>query len=83
MVQRQDVDARAEAHARRALGDAAEEHVLRGRQAVDRGRVVLGQVIGVEAGTVETLDLDQPLAIDLIESLTRYRLDVVEHAESQ
>ena len=55
----------------------------RGRQAVDRGRVVLGQVIRVEAGAVEALDLDQPLAVDLIESLSRHRLDVVEHSESQ
>jgi hypothetical protein len=40
-------------------------------------------VIGVEAGAVEALDLDQPLAVDLIESLPGHRLDVVEHSESQ
>ena len=82
MVQRQHVDARAEAQASRALGHRGQEHVLRRRQAVDGRRVVLGQVVGVEAGRVEALDLDQPLAIDLVQALPRHRLDVVEHAES-
>jgi len=83
MVQRQDVDTRPESHALRALRHATQEHVLRRRQAVNRRRVVLGQVIGVEAGPVEALDLDQALAINLIESLPRHRLDVVEDPEAQ
>jgi hypothetical protein len=45
--------------------------------------VVLGQVIRVEAGRVETLDLQQPLAIDPVQPQARHRLDVVEDAESQ
>ena len=44
---------------------------------------MLSQVMRVEAGAVQSLDLDQPLAIDLIEPLARDRLDVVEHSESQ
>jgi hypothetical protein len=83
MVQRQHVDARAEAQAPGALGHGAEEDVLRRRQAVDRRRVVLGQVIRVEAGRVEALDLQQPLAIDAVQAQARHRLDVVEDAESQ
>ena len=71
VVQRQHVDARAEAQAPRALGHAAQEHVLRRGQAVDRRRVVLGQVIGVEAGRVEALDLHQALAVDLVEAAAR------------
>ena len=50
---------------------------------MDCGRVVLSQVIRGEAGAVQSLDLDQPLAVDLIEPLARHRLDVVEHSESQ
>jgi hypothetical protein len=45
--------------------------------------VVLGQVIGVESGGVEPLDLDQALAVDLIEAQPGHRLDVVEDSESQ
>src|SRR5262249_30920977 len=83
MVEGEDVDARAEAHARGALGHAAEEHVLRGRQAVDGGGVVLGEVISVEAGAIEALDLHQPLSVDLVESLARHLLDVNEHSLSE
>src|SRR5258708_1273929 len=83
MVQRQHVDARAEPHARGGLRDGGEEHVLRRCQTVDRGRVVLGEVIGVDAGRLEALDLDQALAIDLIEAQPGHRLDVVEDPESK
>jgi hypothetical protein len=34
---------------------------------MDRGRVVLGQVVGVKARGVEALDLEQALAVDPIE----------------
>ena len=44
---------------------------------------MLGQVIRVEPGGVEPLDLDQALAVDLIEALPRHRLDVIENSESQ
>src|SRR3989442_11960772 len=81
MMQRQDVDARAESQASRALGDGAQEDVLGRREAVDGGRVMLRQVIGVEPRGVEAFDLEQPLTIDLIETKTGHRLDVVEDAE--
>jgi hypothetical protein len=83
MVQRQHVDARAEAQAASALRHGGKEDVLRRGQAVDGGRVVLGQMVGVEARGVEALDLDQALAIDPVEPQPRDRLDVVEDPESQ
>ena len=49
---------------------------------MDGRRVVLGQVIGEESRGVEALDLDQPLAIDPVESQPGHGLDVVEHSES-
>jgi hypothetical protein len=81
MMQRQNVHARAEPQAVRALGHRGQEDVLRWGQTVNRRGVVLGQVIGVEAGRVETLDLEEALAIDPIEPEPRHRLDVVEHPE--
>jgi hypothetical protein len=50
---------------------------------VDGGRVVLGQVVGVKARSIEALDLEQALAVDPIEAQPRDRLDVVEDPESQ
>jgi aromatic ring hydroxylase len=43
---------------------------------------VLGEVVRVEPGRVETFDLHEALAIDLVEPLPGYRLDVIEHPES-
>lgn len=83
MVQGQYVDARAEAQAPGALRHGGEKDVLRRGQAVDGGRVVLGQVIGVKARGIEALDLEQALAVDAIERQSRDRLDVVEDPESQ
>jgi hypothetical protein len=83
MVQRQHVDARAEAQAPCALRHGGQEDVLRRGQAVNCGRVVLGQMVGVEARGVEALDLEQALAIDPVEPQPRDRLDVVEDPESQ
>src|SRR4030095_15849790 len=83
MMQGQDVHAGPEAEPPRALGHRGEEHILRRSQAVDGGRVVLGEVIRVEAGRVEALDLREPLAIDAVEAEPGYGLDVVEHAEAQ
>ena len=50
---------------------------------MDGRRVVLGQVIGVEAGGVEALDLQQPLAVDAVQAQARHRLDVIEDPEAQ
>jgi hypothetical protein len=44
---------------------------------------MLGQVIGIEPGGVEAFDLEQALAIDLVEAQPGHRLDVVEDPESQ
>jgi len=57
-MQGQDVHAWAESQAPRALGHRGQEDVLRRGQAMDRRGVVLGQMIGVEAGRVEALDLE-------------------------
>ena len=83
MMQRQHIDARAESEVPRALRHAGQEHVLGRGEAVDRRRVVLRQVIGMEPGRVESLDLEQALVVDPIEPHTRHRLDVVEDPESQ
>ena len=83
MVQGQHVDAGAEAQAPGALRHGGEKDVLRRGQAVDGGRVVLGQVIGVKARGIETLDLEQALAVDPVERQSRDGLDVVEGPEAQ
>src|SRR5215510_600878 len=82
-MQRQDVDAGTKAQAPGALGDGREEDILRGGQAVDGRRVVFGQVISVEAGCVEPLYLQEPLAVDAVQAQPRHRLDMVEDAESE
>ena len=67
MVQGQDIDTGPEAQTRGALGDGGQEDVLRWRQAVHRRRMVLRQVIGIKAGLVQPLNLDQPVGVDLFE----------------
>jgi hypothetical protein len=37
----------------------------------------------VEPGLIQALDLDQPFAVDLVQPLSRHRLDVIEDTESQ
>src|SRR5437870_13584545 len=82
-MQGQDVHARAEAQAAGALGDRGQKNVLRWGEAVNGRGVVLRQVVGVKAGGVEALDLDQTLTIDPIEPEARHRLDVIEDPEAQ
>src|SRR5262245_51482955 len=50
---------------------------------MDGRRVMFGQVIRVEAGRVEPLYLQQPLAVDAVQAQSRHRLDMVEDAESK
>ena len=45
------------------------------------GGVVLGEVVAVEAGLVQRLELEQPLAVELIQGDAGHVLDVVEDAE--
>ena len=44
--------------------------------------VVFSQVVSMEARRVETLDLEQSLAVDPIEPEPRHGLDMIEHPES-
>ena len=55
VVERQAVDERAEAQRRRALGRGGDEDARR-RPVPERRAVVLGQVVGVEAGLLVALD---------------------------
>ena len=50
---------------------------------MDGRRVVLGEVVGVEARPLQPLDLDQALAVDLVQPEPGHGLDVVEDAELQ
>ena len=50
---------------------------------MDGQRVVFGQVIRVEAGRVEPLYLQQPLAVDAVQAKSRHWLDMIEDAESE
>jgi hypothetical protein len=45
--------------------------------------MVLCQVIGEEAGAIERLELDEPLAIEPIERHVGEMLNVIENAEFQ
>ena len=66
VVEGQAVDAGAEADVPRALGRRRDEDAGRGREP-QRGRVVLGQVIGVEAGRVVSLEEAQAALVELVE----------------
>jgi hypothetical protein len=79
MVQRQRVDQRPEAKVSRALRHRGEEHARRRRHAERRG-VMLGQVIGMEAGPVIGLDDLQPLLVVLCQRHV-VAVEVIENAE--
>ncbi len=61
-----------------ALQGALNDEERRRRQLAE-----IKKVIASHESPVEALDLDQPLAIDLVESQARHGLDVIEDAESQ
>ncbi len=62
MMQRHRVDQRPEAQLPRALRDRGQEHIRRGRHA-ERRRMMLGEVIGVEAGAIVGLDDFQAILV--------------------
>ena len=68
MIERERVDERPEAEPLRPLRDGGEEDARRGRHA-ERRRVMLGEVIGVEAARVIGLDQLQPLLVLTAERL--------------
>ena len=79
MIERQRINHRAKAQLLRALCDGAEENIWRRRHA-ERCRVMFGQMIGVEAGTI--INLDQLQAF-LIVALKRLMIvvEMIEDAE--
>ena len=82
MMQRQHVDAGAEAQSLRPLRGGGEEYVLRRRHRMHRRGVMLGEVIGEEAGLIERLELRQPFGIKPRERHAGQMLDMVENAEA-
>src|ERR1700688_3538558 len=79
MAQGQDVDQRAETKTRGALGDGRQQHARRRRHA-KRRRVMLGDMIGVEAAAVVDLGQFEPAFVELSEARTA-TVDVVEDSE--
>jgi hypothetical protein len=79
MVEVDGVDQRPEAQRPGALGDGGQEHAGRGRHA-ERRRVMLGQVIGVEAGALVELDQAQPF-VELPAEIGAGAVHVVEDAK--
>jgi len=77
MMDRQDLDERAEADGARDLGGGGQEDLLVRRHA-QVGPVVLGQVIGVEAGLVSDPDEVEPVSEELAHARLWHALDVVE-----
>ena len=79
MIEVDGVDQRPEAQRLGALGHGGQEHAGRGRHA-ERRRVMLGQVIGVEARALVELDQPQPL-VELPAEIGAGAVHVVEDAE--
>ena len=79
VIQRQAVDERAEAQRRRALGRGGEEDARR-RPVPERRAVVLGQVVGVEAGLLVALDEREAL-LELPADREAALVDVIEDPE--
>ena len=79
MIERQGVDHRAEAQGFGALGDGGEEHVGRWRHA-ERGAVVFGQVVAVEAEAIVLFD-DLQTVFEVIALVLGDVVEVVEDAE--
>ena len=81
VMDRQRIDECAEAQTLRALPDRRQEHAGRRRHA-QRREVVLGDVIGVKAGTVQGLDDLQPLLVILAQRQI-IAVEMVENTEFQ
>jgi hypothetical protein len=50
---------------------------------MDRRGVMFRQVVGIESGLIQLLDLDEPVGVDLLKVHAWNRFDVVEDAELQ
>src|SRR4029077_12694751 len=81
MIKRERVHERAEAQALRPLRDGGEKDARRRRHA-ERRRVVLSEMIGMEARAIISLDELQPLLILLVQG-KRALIHVIEDAEFQ
>ncbi len=79
VIQGERVDQRAEAQPFGALRDRRQEHAGRGRHA-ERRSVMLGQVIGVEAGRIVELDQLEPRLVIRVERDV-VAVEMVENAE--
>src|SRR5580700_4960983 len=81
MMQRQHVDQRAEADAPGALGERRQEHA-RARHRAERRRMVLGEVIAVEAFRLKQLDKLQAL-LELDGARRAVVVEMIENAERE
>ena len=50
---------------------------------MNRGRVMLREVVCEESGGIKPFDLHQPVPVDLVQRHVRNRFDVIEYAELQ
>src|SRR3954470_17093249 len=85
MVERQRIDKRSEAQPARALGDGGEKKIRRRSQA-DRRRVMLRQMVCVEAGSLVCFDQREPRGIKFIQgqrATVEVVKDAVEHSLSK
>src|SRR5262245_61039940 len=79
MVERQEIEQRAEADAPRFARGSGEKHARRRRHR-QRRRVMLGEVIAVKAGGLGRLQQGEPTLVGLLQRLAA-RVDVIEDAE--
>gem|GEM_PF-1948892 len=63
------------------LGGGGQKYVLGRGQAVHRWGMVLRQVVGIETGVVQPLNLFQPLAVNLMQAHAGRRLNVGKNAD--
>ena len=63
------------------LGDGRQKDILRRRQAVHCRGVVLGQVVGIKPGRIQSLNLHEPQGIDVLKVETWHRFNVVENTK--
>ena len=79
MVERQGIDHRPEAQPLRALRHGSEKDA-RARRHAERRRMMLGQVVAVEARAIEQLDDREPLLV-IVRKRCRAAIEVVEDSE--
>ena len=81
MIERQRVDQRPEIEPLGALRDGGEKHARGGRHA-ERRRMMLGDLIAIEAEPVVKLDQLQPVLVEIAQRRAG-GIQVVEYAERQ